>query len=241
MMRILVTRPEPDNTELKRFIEQHGHHAYAAPMLAFKELDVVWPDLNDYDTVVTTSKNAVRLFSKNQENREIPLYTVGEQSAELARENGFATVVSGPGSVKGLIDVIQQEDFEKPLLYIRGEHITVDLKTFLYRHHVDELVIYEMLENIELPEDALRALENQDIDVVLFYSLRTAKSFFTAIENLSESDAVKEGLKRTIALCLGESVIEYVSKKHQGFIEKIDNPSQVQLLETLENFKLVTE
>ena len=236
-MRILITRPEPDNTELKRFIEQHGHQVYAAPMLAFQEIEIAWPDLSHYDAVITTSKSAVRVLSKNQGNREMPLYTVGEQSARLARQNGFTNVVSGPGNVKGLINMIQEEGFEKPLLYIRGKHITVDLKTFLYRHYVDELVIYEMLENTELPDDVYLALENNEIDVVLLYSLRTAKSFFTVIENLGENDAIKEGLKRTIALCLGESVIEYVSKNHEGLVKKIESPSQVQLLETLENLK----
>ena len=63
--------------------------------------------------------------------------------------------------------------------------------------------------------------------MMLLYSKRTAESFFSAIDGSSAGKAIKMGLKRTTVLCLGNSVLEYVSNKHEGLMSLIKDPSEV--------------
>jgi len=236
-MRILVTRPEPDNSEMKSFLEENGHEAYAAPMLEFKKTNVVWPNLEDYSAIIVTSKNAVRILCEKTDKRSMSLFTVGDQSADLAKKMGFKDVYSGKGNVKGLIRFLHKKKFYKPLLYLRGRNITTNLSVALVHHDVDELIIYDMIEIPSLPEDVRIAFWKNKIDMVIFYSKRTAESFYWTVESMDQNIRIKMGLKRTIALCLGRGVLEYVSKKHEGTVEQIKNPSSEHLLNKLKKIE----
>ena len=90
-MRILVTRPEPDASLTAERLRAMGYEVLVAPMLETVFSTEPLDDVSNADLVVT-SRNGVRALAKLASSEVLEattLYTVGDATAELARDVGF--------------------------------------------------------------------------------------------------------------------------------------------------------
>src|SRR5947209_14989016 len=108
-MAVLVTRPEPDNETTAAALRAKGFKVLSAPMLRFEP--VPFHDDTDarFGAVIVSSANALRAIEAGLAGSRLlalPLFAVGERSAEAARRAGFGDVAVAGGDVAALRDLI---------------------------------------------------------------------------------------------------------------------------------------
>ena len=213
-MRVLVTRPEPDAQDEVQELAARGHEGIVSPLLVIEQIKDVALDLDGAQALIVTSRNALRALTKHpalDAARELPLFAVGEATAQCARELGFATVIEGPGNGAGLAELIVAtiEPSAGRLVHLAGETLAFDLKSALEARgfSVTAPVLYRAVPATELAPEALRSIKDGKLDGVILMSPRTAKTFLALLERYG---AVTQG-KRLVCYCISEAVAEVLT------------------------------
>ncbi|HLH88284.1 MAG TPA: uroporphyrinogen-III synthase [Xanthobacteraceae bacterium] len=216
-MRLVVTRPAPDGERTAAALRARGHDVMLAPLL-FIEPEPA-PDLGPgpWGGVLITSANAVRAIAEHPRKDELTslrLFAVGRRSAEAARAEGFADVVSADGDAPALARLVAAQDRTQdqkpqvrlPLLYLAGEDRVADLAGALAAQGVaaQTVVVYRAVVATSLPADVRDALAAGAIDGVLHYSRRSADAF-TALALAAVIDLKRLATKH---FCLSAEVAE---------------------------------
>src|SRR5689334_14712655 len=99
-MRVLVTRPQPDGERTAETLRKRGYQVLLVPLMQVRSVPAVVG--GNWSGVIVTSANALRVLPVEQLALllELPLYAVGERSAEAARELGFHEVRSPNGDAR---------------------------------------------------------------------------------------------------------------------------------------------
>src|SRR5438552_1958740 len=100
-MLALVTRPVEDTGPLAASLAARGVVAVSEPLLAIRRIAGAAPDLEGIQALLFTSANGARAFAATVARRDLPVFAVGEATAEAARLLGFANVASAGGAVEG--------------------------------------------------------------------------------------------------------------------------------------------
>jgi uroporphyrinogen-III synthase len=191
-MAILVTRPLPDGEATARGLRAKGFEVLLAPMLRFEP--VAFHDDGDmrYGAVVVTSANALRAMEGRLQDSpllKLPVFAVGEHTADAARRAGFANVISAASDAAGLRERIQAAVKAKalkktsPLLYLAGADLARDLPGELGERGftVVTQTTYRMVAVPSLPEQTRNAFADDQVEAVLHYSRRSAGAFIDAV------------------------------------------------------------
>jgi uroporphyrinogen-III synthase len=104
-LRLWVTRARPGAEATAERLTAMGHHPLVSPLLAVRRLKPRL-DLTGVGGVAFTSRNGVAAFAALDPERALPVFTVGDATAESAREAGFRHVRSASGDVTALADLI---------------------------------------------------------------------------------------------------------------------------------------
>src|ERR1700689_2967092 len=96
-MRVLVTRPYDDALETAAKLKALGHDAILAPLLEIRFHDGDEIALDGVQAILATSANGVRALARHSARRDVALFAVGRQSADVARAAGFRDVRSADG------------------------------------------------------------------------------------------------------------------------------------------------
>jgi uroporphyrinogen-III synthase len=176
-MRVLLTRPEPDGLRSAARLRALGHDVILAPLMRGETLKADFG--GPFAAVLMTSANAARAILEHPrfaELRALPVCTVGDQSAEVARAAGFAEVLSAQGALDDLVRLVAVRFANARLLYLAGEDRAGDLAAELAGHgiKVETAVIYRAVAATTLPPEAAQALGANQLDAVLHYSRRSA-------------------------------------------------------------------
>ncbi|MET0380356.1 MAG: uroporphyrinogen-III synthase [Methyloceanibacter sp.] len=212
-MRVLITRPEPDAAYEAELIAARGHHPVLTPLLEIEFVKAALP-LAGAQGVVVTSRNALRALAAHPDlgaALRLPLYAVGEATAEAASELGFADVVAGPGTAAALARLIAREVAPErgPLVHLAGETLAFDLAAALGAHGftVRKAVLYRAVPAEALPPEAVALIASGRPKGVVLMSPRTAQTFAALI--------AKHGLvtqaKSLVCYCLSETVADAVA------------------------------
>ena len=190
-MAVLVTRPEPDDEATAASLRARGLEVLTAPMLRFEP--VAFQDDTDaaYGAVIVTSANALRGIEPHLENSRLlalPLFAVGERTADAARDAGFEKVISADGDAAGLRDCVlasvKTKELKKasPLLYLAGADLARDLAGELGERGITVVThtTYRMAAVSSLPREICDAFAAHRIEAVLHYSRRSARAFLQA-------------------------------------------------------------
>lgn len=102
--RILVTRSEPGASETAARLSAAGYIPIVEPVFAIAPIAVSLPD---FDALAFTSANGARQFAELSPRRDVPVFCVGDRTADAARDAGFTSVVSAEGDVSALVGLIQ--------------------------------------------------------------------------------------------------------------------------------------
>src|SRR3954469_25816912 len=100
-MAILVTRPQPDSETTAAALRAKGFAVLLAPMLRFEQVSFHDDADARYSAVIVSSANALRAIEADLAGSRLlalPLFAVGERSAEAARRAGFADVAVADGN-----------------------------------------------------------------------------------------------------------------------------------------------
>ena len=191
-MAILVTRPLPDGETTAAALRAKGFEVLLAPMLRFEP--VTFHDDGDtrYGAVIVTSANALRAIAPKLQDSpllKLPLFAVGEHTADAARAAGFANVISANSDAAGLRERISASVKAKalkkssPLLYLAGADLARDLPGELGERGftVVTQTTYRMVAVPSLPEQTLKAFAADEVEAVLHYSRRSARAFIDAV------------------------------------------------------------
>jgi uroporphyrinogen-III synthase len=176
-MRIVVTRPQTDGERTAAALEALGHEVLVAPLM---RIEPVAADLaGTWSAIVITSANALQAV-RTPADKTLPVFAVGDRSAEAARRAGFAEVSSANGDVNDLVRLIAARTVgaKTPLLYLAGEDRAGDLVAQLADRGIDAemKVVYRTIAEA-FPPVLAAALEAGDVDAVLHFSRRSAELF----------------------------------------------------------------
>ena len=203
-VRVLVTRPEPENARTAAALKARGHDVLLAPLLAFEPIADAPIGAGPFAALLLTSANAVRALREHPQRetlRALAVLAVGARTADAARAAGFADVRSANGDARDLAALARRAfgPDTPPLLHLAGEdHVGL-------RHPglgVETAVVYRMRPAAALPEPARDALRSGNVDAVLHYSPRTAEAFLACLRAAGISAS---GLKAP-QLCLSAAV-----------------------------------
>jgi uroporphyrinogen-III synthase len=180
-LRALVTRPRAEAASLADALAARGIEAIVEPLLDIHYRDAPGPDLAGVQAILCTSANGVRALARLSDERDRPLFAVGDATAGRAGAEGFARVESAGGNVADLGRLVRERlrPEDGALLHVAGSEIAGDLAGDLRAHGfaVERAVLYEARPAAALSAPTMRALDAGIIDFALFFSPRTAAIF----------------------------------------------------------------
>lgn len=224
MVRLLVTRPQPEASETAGRLQALDIEAVVEPLLIARTLPNSLPPAAGFAALAVTSGQALRALGERGELAaltQLPLYAVGDRTAALARTLGFTEVHSAGGDLAALVALIARAGLNGPVLYPAALHRSGDLARALAPHGIMAItsVVYEMVPVTTLTHD----LASAGIDGVMLYSRRTAETFVTLARDVAGTAAMT-------MLCLSEVVAQPLVTARLGRIGLADHPSEQAML-----------
>lgn len=192
MIRVAVTRPEPQASGTARRLAEAGYVPVLAPLLA--AVATGDPGAGDgIGTIALTSRTAAMALAAYPALHGVPVVAVGDATAKEAREAGFRAVVSGGGDVTTLLAALAGAP--EPIVHMAGAEQIGDLvEHLLARNQIATRRTLYRMEPVALPSVAPLA-------AVLIYSPRTAR-LFAASDAPAFSDALCVALSAAVAALL---------------------------------------
>jgi uroporphyrinogen-III synthase len=182
-MRLLITRPHQDAVAIAEVLRARGHVPIIAPLMDVQVREGPEISLDDVQAVLATSANGVRAISRRTPRRDVPIYTVGPQTAEAARSAGFKTVRNADGDSMMLVEFVtaRADPAQGQLLHAAGAETAGRVRQALQAKGftVETAVLYDAVPVAALPEKALTALKDRTLGGVLLFSPRSARTFAT--------------------------------------------------------------
>ena len=238
-MAVLVTRPHPDDEATATALRARGFEALLAPMLRFEP--VAFQDDLDarYGAVVVTSANALRgLELKGHRLLELPLFAVGEHTAERGaprrvhpcdarqrRRGGLARPRAGAGEGEGA-----EEGLDAALSGRRRSGTGPRRRTRRSGLRVVTHTTYRMVPVANLPPEVCDAFAANRIEAVLHYSRRSARAFLDA----ARAGGVEISALSIPQCCISASVAAVVREAGAAQVMVAATPDENALFEALE-------
>ncbi|WIY52766.1 uroporphyrinogen-III synthase [Devosia sp. YIM 151766] len=227
MMRMLVTRPEPDAQATQERLAALGIPSAMAPLMTRQTLAANLPMAEGFAAIAFTSTNALRGLADLEALSPFlttPAFAVGDRTAHEARQLGFVSVTPADGTLGSLVTTIALARLAGPVFYPAGKHLSGDLAHALAPHGLMVVTtpVYEMVAESRLDPEIAAALSAEDFGAVLFYSRRTAE-IFCALAAANLTDAQR---RRLPMLCLSENVAAPLIDNRFSRILLADHPSE---------------
>jgi len=233
-MRVVVTRPQADSERTAAALRARGHEVLVAPLL---RVEPVAADLSGgWGGVIITSANTSGAIAGNLARAalvKLPLFAVGQRSADSARMAGFADVTSAGGDVRDLVQLIAERraDAAAPLLYLAGEDRAADLVAELAVHGIaSEMRVVYRAASAPFPPALTAALQAGDVDAVLHFSKRSAENYIAG----ARQQGIIEQALAVRHFCLARPIAEPLSGAGAGSIAVAKRPDEAALLGLLE-------
>ena len=232
-MRVLVTRPIEDARGTEILLKARGHEVIVAPMLTVLFHDGPQIDLTGVQAILVTSANGVRALSRRTSHRDLPVFAVGPQSAETARETGFKIVKSTDGDAAALANAVSfWASAENGLLLhasgVEGEgRLAMALSASGFTVRTEYL--YEVVTATEMPRAASEALAAGSLDAVLLFSPRSARAFADCVETAGLAVATS----KLICVCISEATAVALVPQTFREIRVAERPNQMSMVDSL--------
>lgn len=104
--RVWITRAQPGAARTAARLRDMGFEPIVAPLLAIEHLTPPVPDLAPFAALAFTSVNGVFAFAALTPGRDLPVFAVGDATAQAALDAGFANVRSAAGDLHALARLI---------------------------------------------------------------------------------------------------------------------------------------
>jgi len=186
MTKVWITRTQPAADKTAEAIRRLGFDPIIVPLLRITPPDTMPPITPKTAVLVFTSSNGVRAFCDLTDKRSWPVVTVGDATANVARDMGFTNVQSASGTSETVTELIKTKfNDEAPIIHCSGDivrgTITADLEAAGYTAQRD---IFYKTETIgHLPE-------LKDVHYVVLHSPLAAKILRALAPNCAHMSAV---------------------------------------------------
>jgi len=229
-MRLLVTRSEPDASEMAAELEAVGHVAVVEPLASF-EPGGAELQMDGVQALVATSRNALRAIEPQIARlKGVRLIVVGPGTGAMARAMGFGDVIEGPAAARDLPSVVQERcsPEDGPLLLLAGELSAFDLASALSSlgFEVREAVVYHMRAAEALTPRARRLIAGGGLDGVLLMSPATAQTYATLVL----AHGLAEAIGGLIHFCLSPAVAKRLGSLEGAKIKVAARPTRQNML-----------
>ncbi len=199
----LVTRPYTDSVKFEEELAQVGVDAFIEPFLEIQfyhnASKVIRPYLDSCQALVATSSNAVRAIGYAKK----AIVTVGEKTAQVAKEIGFVNVYSSRGNVQDMEKYIEKNfsPANGGLLYISGDIIANDFDPDGFK--TTRVVVYNSIAVKKISSKCEKYFKEKRFDFIFLFSKRTAEVF---VDHAKEYD-----FRDTKCFCLSEKIKDVIS------------------------------
>ena len=189
-MNIILTRPINDTENLMQELFKLGHKIMHIPTLKISNANLNPIEINKFKALIFTSSNAVRNIRVKDNKKDITCFCVGSITEKIARANGFTKTISASGNVNALKNLIlNSKELKKNdhLAYICGDQISLQLDKELEKEgfRVKKFINYFSEKITSLNDANIELIKKYPPDVIFVYSLRSAESFLSIINNYS--------------------------------------------------------
>lgn len=240
-MRVLITRPKEDAAAIRQELRGRGIQVMLDPMLVIEHFEDEGIDLSGAQGLLFTSSNGVRAFAMVSEDRSLPTYCVGDETARTCRGFGFSDVHSAAGDVDTLANYVigHCRPEEGRLIHVAGSVAAGDLAGALGAQGftVDRVPLYRAAPATALADETRTAMKNGRLDGILFFSPRTALTFV----NLARTAGLADSCRGVIAFCLSAAVAKRVEALPWRRVVVAAEPSRAALLTALDNARPRTD
>ena len=170
---LIVTRPSAQSARFAADVKAawgRPLHVLISPLLRIEPLPVAKPKA---DALIFTSANGVKAAMALRLPRGLVAWCVGEKTAALAKEAGFAPK-TGPGDADGLVHDLIRAHPTGRIAHIRGTHTRGDVVARLKAAGLDcfDVVAYDQLE-CPLTSEVVSALNGVNPVILPLFSPRT--------------------------------------------------------------------
>lgn len=226
MSIVVITRPAADAAAVVEAVAVRGCEPLVEPMLTIEHLAGPEHDVTGAQAVLFTSANGVRAFASRTPRRGLPVYAVGDATAEAAEAAGFQRVSSASGTVDDLADLIvrQASPSGGRLIYACGRQVAGDLGRRIRAagFSVDQRVVYVARPTARLSDTLERAMLSGTVSAALFFSPRSAAAFATLVRQAE----LGRSCRRVAALCISSATAESLKDVHWRTVAVATRPTQ---------------
>jgi uroporphyrinogen-III synthase len=233
-MRVLITRPEPDNQRSAAALEALGHVPLLARLTQIRPCNPVFRT-GSFEALVATSAHALTCLPPEWRSALInaaPIYVVGDRTALAASEAGFEDVRTGPGDATGLVALLlEQLKPRSHVLYLAGEPRKAGLEQLLAEanHAVETVIVYRAEPYAVPPVALIDALDGMPL-AVLHFSRASAESFATLASRANRTSQARVAWH----FCLSADVAAGLAGLQTDVVVVAAKPNEATLLEALQ-------
>jgi uroporphyrinogen-III synthase len=185
MTTCVVTRAQPGAVATADALAGYGHRpivipaAIITPTHARVERDGV-------QALLMTSAAAARHAKVHEGLRDLPVYAVGDATAQAAIDAGFTTVISagGDGAALAVLAADRMKPSDGTLLHLRGSEVAGDvtgmLETCGFQTRFVE--VYQTRDHPDFARKLLDTIENQE-GIIIVHSPAGTRRVMTALYN----------------------------------------------------------
>jgi uroporphyrinogen-III synthase len=226
----MVTRPEPEASDLAARLAERGHKVSVQPLMRIVLAEEP-AGLEKPTALIVTSRNGVRglaAWRAARNWRAVPVYAVGVATGAAARDAGFADVRVAQGDATALAAFIRADMGAKRgrLLYAAARDRSADFGALLAGLSVTTVEAYRAEAAGALGEAARAEIAAGRIDGVLLYSRRTSEIF----RDLVVEARAERGLARTMLYALSDQVAQPLISLASAGVRVAAHPDEPSLL-----------
>ncbi|MFT8806196.1 MAG: uroporphyrinogen-III synthase [Acetobacter aceti] len=204
---VLVVRPEPGLTETCETLTRLGWRCWGMESLVITPR--VLPAQTGIAGVLITSSQSIHALSSCV-THDIPVYAVGDATADRVKKLGFQTIVSASGDAAKLAGLVREQlsPSSDTLLLLSGEHQGLPLAETLRADgfHVRRRVAYSAEPAVALSPDVLSAVREGLIGTIMVFSAASARAFCSAV---AATDCATDSLR---AIAISQNTMQELRK-----------------------------
>lgn len=194
MRRVFVFRPEPASRRTISKARELGLNARSIPLFDLEELDWTPPDPSEFDAILLTSANTVKMGGERLDRyRALPVHAVGEGTAVAAQVAGLGIATVGNGGIDQLLAEVAPE---ARLLHLCGEDRR---PPSVADRSITVVPIYRALERAEV-----QGIENLMGQVAILHSPRAARRLSELVDKASRSTVRVAAISKATAEAAGD-------------------------------------
>jgi uroporphyrinogen-III synthase len=230
-MRLLVTRPQPEAERTAAVLRRRGHEVLVSPLLRIEPLPHAHIGPGPFAAVLVTSANAAPAIAGHARFGELlalPVFAVGDRSAEAMGAAGFVDVTSAQGDVGDLAPLAASRiPPGARLLYLAGVDRSGDLAGALSGRGfaIETAVVYRAVTEGTLLPAVASAMEG--VDGILHFSRRSAEMYVNAVRAGSLHD---DAVRRMIHFCMSAQAAQPLIQAGAADTRVAREPNEAALL-----------